>query len=82
MILADRLSATEREDEEREAEDFIQSPLVSTPFTPQQVQMKEHRYKLTALNFDRDTIIPKENVNVDQDTLQRFMAILSKKAFR
>ncbi|MCE2416016.1 HD domain-containing protein [Candidatus Poribacteria bacterium] len=30
VILADRLSATEREDEEREREDFVQSALVSS----------------------------------------------------
>ena len=65
VILADRLSATEREDEEREAEDFVQSPLVSI-LSRLKCADREHRYKLKALNFDRDTIIPKETVSVDQ----------------
>ena len=56
VILADRLSATEREDEERESEDFVVSPLVSI-LSRLKCADKEHRYKLTALNFDRDTII-------------------------
>ena len=66
VILADRLSATEREDEEREVEDFIESALVSIP-SRLKCSKKEYRYKLTALNFDRDAIIPTETVNVNQD---------------
>ncbi len=69
VILADRLSATEREDEKREAEDFVRSPLVSILSRLIGADKdKEYRYKLTALNFDRDTIIPgpSENVEVGQ----------------
>ena len=66
VILADHLSATEREDEEREAEDFVQSPLVSI-LSLLKCANKEYRYKLTALNFDRDTIIPTESVEVNQE---------------
>ena len=67
VILADRLSATEREDEEREAEDFVQSALVS-PLSRLKGADKEYRYKLAALSFDRDTVIPSETVDVNQDT--------------
>ena len=67
VILADRLSATEREDEEREAEDFVQSPLVSILSRLKCADKdKEYRYKLTALSFDRDTIIPTETAEVDE----------------
>ena len=79
VILADRLSATEREDEEREAEDFVQSPLVSI-LSRLKCANKEYRYKLTALNFDRDTIIPTETVNVNQDTYKDLWQCF-KKAF-
>ena len=59
VILADRLSATEREDEEREAEDFVVSALVS-PLSRLKCATKEYRYPLTALNLeDRNTIIPR-----------------------
>lgn len=67
VILADRLSATEREHEERESEDFVLSPLVSVLSRLKGTDM-EYRYKLTALNFERDTVIPTETVNVNQDT--------------
>ena len=67
VILADRLSATERENEEREEEDFVQSPLVSI-LSRLKCAENEHRYKLTALNFDRDTVIPTETEKVNQDT--------------
>ena len=80
VILADRLSATEREDEEREAEDFVQSPLVSI-LSRLKCANKKYRYKLTALNFDRDTIIPTETVNVNQDTYKDLWQCF-KKAFR
>lgn len=68
VILADRLSATEREDEEREAEDFVKSALIS-PLSRLKCadKDKEFRYKLTALNFDRDTIIPSETAEVDEN---------------
>lgn len=68
VILADRLSVTERVDEEREAEDFVQSPLIS-PLSRLKCadKDKEFRYKLTALNLDnRDTIIPSETAEVSQ----------------
>ena len=69
VILADRLSATEREEEDREAEDFVGSSLVSIQSRLKGADKdKEYRYKLTALNFDRDAIIPTETVNVNQDT--------------
>ena len=68
VILADRLSATEREDEERETEDFVASPLVSIMSRLKCADKdKEYRYKLTALNFDRDTIIPSETAEVSQN---------------
>lgn len=67
VILADRLSATEREDEEREAEDFVESPLISI-LSRLKCADKEHRYPLTELNLEnRDTIIPTESADVNQD---------------
>ena len=66
VILADRLSASEREDEERETEDFVASPLASIMSRLIHAE-KEHRYKLTKLNFERDTVIPEETVEVDED---------------
>ena len=66
VILADRLSATEREDEEREREYFGQSALVS-PLSRLKGSDKEFRYPLTALNLDRETICPVESVEVDRD---------------
>ena len=68
VILADRLSATEREDEERDAEDFVQSSLIS-PLSRLvgADKEKEFRYELTALSFDRDTIIPTETASIDQE---------------
>lgn len=79
VILADRLSATEREDEERETEDFVQSPLISI-LSRLKCAEKEHRYKLTALSFDRDAVIPLETVNVNQDTYKDLWQCF-KKAF-
>ena len=68
VILADRLSATERENEEREAEDFVVSALVS-PLSRLKCATKEYRYPLTALNLeDRNTIIPVESVEVNRET--------------
>ena len=67
VILADRLSATEREDEEREREYFGKSALVS-PLSRLKGSEKEYRYPLTALNLDRSIrVIPAESVEVDQD---------------
>ena len=81
IILADRLSATEREDEERDAEDFVESALVSILSRLKGADKdKEHRYKLTALNFDQDAIIPTETVNVNQDTYKDLWQCF-KKAF-
>ena len=70
VILADRLSATEREDEERESEDFVVSPLVSI-LSRLKCADKEHRYKLTVLNFDRDTIIPTETIDVNPNDYEK-----------
>ncbi len=68
VILADRLSATEREDEERETEDFTVSALVS-PLSRLKGATEEYRYKLTSLDLkDRDTVIPLESVDINQDT--------------
>ena len=65
VILADRLSATEREDEDREREYFGQSALVSI-FSRLEGATQECRYPLTALNIDRDTLIPSESADVNQ----------------
>ena len=71
VILADRLSATEREDEEREAEDFAESALVS-PLSRLEGADKEYRYPLTELNLEkRDTVIPTESVDVNQDVYKK-----------
>lgn len=66
VILADRLSASEREDEERETEDFVASPLASIMSRLKHAE-KEHRYKLTKLKFERDTVIPQETVEVNEN---------------
>ena len=66
VILADKLSASEREDEERETEDFVASPLASI-MSRLKCAEKEHRYKLTKLNFEQDTVIPQETVAVDEN---------------
>ena len=65
VILADRLSATEREDEERESEDFVESALVS-PLSRLEGATTDHRYPLTELKIDRATIIPTETANVNR----------------
>ena len=65
VILADRLSASEREDEEREREYFGQSALVS-PMSRLTGNTGEYRYPLTALTLDRNTIIPEAAVEVNQ----------------
>ena len=66
VILADRLSASEREDEEREREYFGKSALVS-PMSRLTGSTNEHRYPLTALTLDRNTIIPEASVEVNQE---------------
>ena len=67
VILADRLSATEREDEDREVEDFVESALVS-PLSRLIGATQEYRYPLRALDLTRDTIIPSESPDVNQET--------------
>ena len=79
VILADRLSATEREHEERESEDFVLSPLVSI-LSRLKCADKEHRYKLTALNFDRDTVISTETADVNQDEYKKLWEAFKKEA--
>lgn len=81
VILADRLSATEREHEERESEDFVLSPLVSI-LSRLKCADKEHRYKLTALNFDRDTLIPTETADVNQDAYKKLWEAFKKEVGR
>ena len=66
VILADRLSATEREDEDREVEDFVESALVS-PLSRLIGATQEYRYPLRALDLTRDTVIPSESPNVNQE---------------
>ena len=70
VILADQLSATEREDEERESEDFVQSALIS-PLSRLKDATKDHRYPLTDLKIDRDTVIPTETVDVNRDEYEK-----------
>ena len=77
VILADRLSATEREHEERESEDFVLSSLVSI-LSRLKGADNEHRYKLTALNFDRDTVIPTETTGVNQDEYEKLWEAFKK----
>ena len=77
VILADRLSAAEREHEARESEDFVLSPLVSI-LSRLKCADKEHRYKLTALNFDRDTVIPTETADVNQDEYKKLWETFKK----
>ncbi|MXY26654.1 type III-A CRISPR-associated protein Cas10/Csm1 [Candidatus Poribacteria bacterium] len=66
VILADRLSATEREDQEREGEDFVESAIVSI-LSRLKGTPKEYRYPLKALDLTRDTVIPTESPQVNQD---------------
>lgn len=70
VILADRLSAAEREDEEREREYFGRSALVSIMSRLKKAD-KEYRYDLNPLNLERDTIMPAEAAEVDQDAYTR-----------
>ena len=66
VILADQLSATEREDEETEGEDFVESALVSI-LSRLKGAPKEYRYPLKALDLARDTVIPTESADVNQE---------------
>ena len=70
VILADRLSATEREDEEREGEDFVESALVS-PLSRLEGATQEYHYALKALNLARDTVIPVETPDINRDTYEK-----------
>lgn len=70
VILADRFSARERKDEEREAEHYTRAPLVSI-MSRLKGASKEYRYPLTPLNFDQNTIRPTETTEVDQDAYTR-----------
>ncbi len=79
VILADRFSAIEREDEDREVEDFVESALVS-PLSRLKGATKDHRYPLTALKIDRDTVIPTETADVNRDTYEKLWKDF-KKAF-
>ena len=79
VILADRLSATEREEEDREPEDFVQSRLISILSRLKGADKdKEYRYKLTALNFDRDAVIPTETADVNQDEYKKLWQTFKK----
>lgn len=64
VILADRLSASEREDEEPERE---YSALVSPMSRLIGSTNKEYRYPLTPLTLDRNTVIPEPTVEVNQE---------------
>ena len=66
VILADRLSATEREEEEREGEDFVESALVSV-LSRLKCATQEYYYPLKALDIARDTIVPTESADVSQE---------------
>lgn len=67
VILADRLPATEREDEERETEDFVEAALAS-PLSRLKGASQEYRYSLTALNLQtRETLMPSESSNANQE---------------
>ena len=66
VILADQLSASEREDEEREGEDFVESALTSI-LSRLKGARQEYRYPLKALDLARDTVIPSESADVNQE---------------
>lgn len=66
VILADHLSATEREDEEREGEDFVESALVSI-LSRLEGATQERCYPLTALELNRNTVIPSKTPDVNQE---------------
>ena len=53
VILADRLSATEREDEEREAEDFVQYPHLFLSLSRLECATKEYRYQTDCTQLRR-----------------------------
>ena len=82
VILADRLSATEHETEGTAEEDFTDAALISIlSRLNKDEDREEHRYKLTALNFERDTVIPAETADVTRDTYKDLWQCF-KKAFR
>ncbi len=67
VILADRLSARERETEERAGEHYTRSPLVSI-LSKLSGSTGERRYALRELAIDEpDTILPSESVEVNQN---------------
>ena len=67
VIVADRLSATERAAEDRTGEHYTRSPLVSIPSRLKgKGSKKEYRYALRELTITRETIIPDESVEVNQ----------------
>ena len=70
VILADRFSARERADEEREAEHYTRAPLVSI-MSRLKGAKKEYRYPLTPLTFDQNASRPTETTEVDQDAYTR-----------
>ena len=68
VILADRLSARERDAEDRPGEHYTRSPLVSILSRLKGAENGEFRHRLRALRFDdRETIIPSKTVEVNQD---------------
>ena len=68
VILADWLSARERDAEDRPGEHYIRSPLVSILSRLKGAKNGEFRHRLRALRFDdRETIIPDKTVEVNQD---------------
>ena len=71
VILADRLSSTEGEDEEMET-----AALVSILSNIEGAKEKRH-YNLTALSFNRDTIIPTEVADVNQEVYAKLWADFS-----
>ncbi len=76
VTLADRLSASEREDEEREREYFGKSALVSI-MSRLKGFSKEYRYGLNPLNLERDTIMPTEGAEVDRDAYTRLWTVFT-----
>lgn len=68
VIMADRLSARERDAEDRPSEHYRRSPLVSILSRLEGAKHGEFRHGLRALRFaDSDTIIPSQTVEVNQD---------------
>lgn len=68
VILADRLSARERDTEDRPGEHYTRSPLVSILSRLEGAKEGEFRHRLRALRFDdSETIIPSKTVEVNQN---------------